>query len=169
MFSLVPERLSASQAATQKQRREAEREQGDDYDLEAGARMWSVAKDTNNTAAVNAALAYVDACRDVLAGAPDKKKDLRHARDRLALVARQAQPRVRVCTGGVRPSRRVATRFSASQAMTEPQLELARNAGRKARCPCGRSFPPLPFRVVHNRSRRRPSGRRSWSIASPSR
>ena len=45
--------------------------------------------------AVNAALAYVDACRDVLAGAPDKKKDLRHARDRLALVARQAQPRVR--------------------------------------------------------------------------
>ena len=87
--------MSASQAATKKQRREADQEQGDDYDLEAGARIWSVAKDTNNTAAVTAALAYVDACRDVLAGAPDKKKDLRHARDRLAAVARQAQPRVR--------------------------------------------------------------------------
>ena len=95
MFSLVPERLSASQAATQKQRAEARREQDDDYDLKAGARMWCIAKDAGNTTAVNAALAYVDACRDVLAGAPDKKKDLRHARDGLALVARQAQPRVR--------------------------------------------------------------------------
>ena len=87
--------MSASQAATRKQRDEAEREQGDDYNLEAGARMWCIAKDAGNTTAANAALACVDACRDVLAGAPDKKKDLRHARDRLALVARQAQPRVR--------------------------------------------------------------------------
>ena len=87
--------MSASQAATRKQRDEAEREQGDDYNLEAGARMWCIAKDAGNTTAVNAALAYVDACRDVLDGGPDKKKDLRHVRNRLAAVARQAQPRVR--------------------------------------------------------------------------
>ena len=85
--------VSASQAATQKQRDEAEREQGDDYNL-GPARAYGIA-DAGNTTAVNAALAYVDACRDALAGAPDKKKDLRHARDGLALVARQAHPRVR--------------------------------------------------------------------------
>ena len=92
--------MSASQAATQKQCAEAKREQDDDYDLEAGARMWCIAKDAGNTTAVNAALACVDACRDVLAGAPDKKKDLRHARDGLALVARQAQPSVREVVPG---------------------------------------------------------------------
>ena len=95
MFSLVPERLSASQAATQKQRAEAEREQGDDYDLKAGERMWRVAKELDATEALAALFDYVKACRAVLAGEPNKKKDLRDARTRSAAVVREAQPRVR--------------------------------------------------------------------------
>ena len=95
MFSLVPERLSASQAATQKQRREAEREQGDEDDLKAGERMWRVAKELDATEALAALFDYVKACRAVLAGEPNKKKDLRDARRRSAVVVREAQPRVR--------------------------------------------------------------------------
>ena len=95
MFSLVPERLSASQAATQKQRAEARREQDDDYDLKASARLWRVAKDAGNTTALTAALACVDACRAVRDAGPDQRKNLRDERDRLAAFARQAQPRVR--------------------------------------------------------------------------
>ena len=44
MFSLVPERLSASQEAPHKQRREAKLEQEDEDDLKAGERMWCIAK-----------------------------------------------------------------------------------------------------------------------------
>ena len=95
MFSLVPERLFASQAATQKQRREAKLEQEDEDDLKAGERMWCIAKDAGNTAAVNAVLACVDACRAVRDAGPDQRKNLRDERDRLAAVAREAQPRVR--------------------------------------------------------------------------
>ena len=95
MFSLVPERLFASQAATHKQRREARREQDDDYDLKAGARLWRIAKDAGNTTALTAALACVDACRAVRDAGPDQRKNLRDERDRLAAVAREAQPSVR--------------------------------------------------------------------------
>ena len=95
MFSLVPERLSASQAATQKQRAEAEREQGDDYDLKAGERMWRAAKELDAAEAVAAFFEYVKACRAVIDAGPDNKADLRDERRRLAAVAREAQPRVR--------------------------------------------------------------------------
>ena len=87
--------MSASQAALQKQRDVARQEQDDDYDLEAGARVWCIAKDAGNTTAVNAALACVDACRAVRDAGPDQRKNLRDERDRLAAVAREAQPRVR--------------------------------------------------------------------------
>ena len=95
MFSLVPERLSASQEAPRKQRDEAEREQEDEDDLKASAHLWRAVKDTNNTAAITATLACVDACRAVIDARPDNKADLRVARRRRAAVARQAQPRVR--------------------------------------------------------------------------
>ena len=95
MFSLVPGRLSASQAATHKQRSEAEREQGDEDDLEAGARMWRAAKELDAAKALAALFDYVEACRAVIAAGPDKKKDLRDARRRSAVVVREAQPRVR--------------------------------------------------------------------------
>ena len=95
MFSLVPERLFASQAATKKQRLEAEREQKDEHDLKAGERMWRAAKELDAAEAVAALLDYVKACRAVLAGEPNKKKDLRDARTRSAAVVREAQPRVR--------------------------------------------------------------------------
>ena len=94
MFSLVPERLSASQAATQKQRAEARREQADEDDLKAGERMWRAAKELDAAEAVAALFDYVKACRAVLAGEPNKK-DLRDARRRSAVVAREAQPSVR--------------------------------------------------------------------------
>ena len=95
MFSLVPERLFASQAATKKQRLEAEREQKDEHDLKAGERMWRAAKELDAAEAVAALLDYVKACRAVLAGEPNKKKDLRDARTRSAAVVREAQPSVR--------------------------------------------------------------------------
>ena len=95
MFSLVPERLFASQAATHKQRDEAEREQKDEHDLKAGERMWRAAKELDAAEAVAALLDYVKACRAVLAGEPNKKKDLRDARTRSAAVVREAQPSVR--------------------------------------------------------------------------
>ena len=58
MFSLVPERLSASQAASKEQRLEAEREQNDDERLEEDERRWRVAKAANNT--VVALLFFLD-------------------------------------------------------------------------------------------------------------
>ena len=111
MFSLVPERLSASQAATQKQRAEARREQDDDYDLKASARLWRVAKDAGNTTALTAALACVDACRAVRDAGPDQRKNLRDERDRLAAFAREAQPRVREVVPGA-PARLGASRHA---------------------------------------------------------
>ena len=95
MSSLVPERLSASLAATQKQRLEAEQEQKDEVNLKAGERMWRAAKELDAAEAVAALLDYVKACRAVLAGEPNKKKDLRAARTRSAAVVKRAQPRVR--------------------------------------------------------------------------
>ena len=95
MFSLVPERLFASQAATQKQRDEAEREQDDEHDLKAGERIWRAAKELDAVEALAALFDYVEACRAVVAAGPDKKAGLRDARRRSAVVAREAQPRVR--------------------------------------------------------------------------
>ena len=95
MFSLVPERLFASQAATQKQRAEARREQADEDDLKAGERMWRAAKELDAAEAVAAFFEYVKACRAVIDAGPDNKADLRDERRRLAAVAREAQPRVR--------------------------------------------------------------------------
>ena len=95
MFSLVPGRLSASQEASREKRREAEREQKDEDKLDAGERMWRVAKELDATEAVAALFDYVKACRAVLAGEPNKKKDLRDARTRSAAVVREAQPSVR--------------------------------------------------------------------------
>ena len=95
MFSLVPERLSASQAATQKQRLEAKREQDDEHDLKAGERMWRAAKELDAAEAVTALLDYVKACRAVIDAGPDNKADLRDERRRLAAVVKRAQPRVR--------------------------------------------------------------------------
>ena len=94
MFSLVPERLSASQAATWKQRREAEREQKDDERLEATERRWRVAKAANNTAAVDAVFEAWRASRDVVAAKlakPEEKKELRAERDRLERDAQKAR------------------------------------------------------------------------------
>ena len=95
MFSLVPERLFASQAATQKQRAEARREQADEDDLKAGERMWRAAKELDAAEALAALFDYVEACRAVIAAGPDKKAGLRDARRRSAVVVREAQPRVR--------------------------------------------------------------------------
>ena len=91
MFSLVPERLSASQAASKEQRREAEREQKDDERLEATERRWRVAKAADNTAAVNAVFEAWRASRDVVAAKPEEKKDLRAERDRLERDAQEAR------------------------------------------------------------------------------
>ena len=84
MFSLVPERFSASQAALWEQRIEAEREQKDDECLEDAERRWRVAKAANNTAAVDAVLKAWRASKDVVAAKlakPEEKKELRRKRD----------------------------------------------------------------------------------------
>ncbi len=84
MFSLVPERLSASQAASWKQQKEARREQKDDERLEATERRWRVAKAADNTAAVDAVLKAWRASKDVVAAKlakPEEKKELRRKRD----------------------------------------------------------------------------------------
>ena len=60
MFSFVPKRLSASQAALWRQQEEAKREQKDDERLKAAELLWRVAKATDNTVAVDAAH---EACR----------------------------------------------------------------------------------------------------------
>jgi len=54
---IIPKRLSASQAASQEQRREAEREQKDDECLEDAERLWRTAKAADNTAAVDVTVA----------------------------------------------------------------------------------------------------------------
>ena len=94
MFSLVPERVSASQAALSRQQEEAKREQKDDECLEADERRWRVAKAAHNTAAVAAAREAWRASKDVVAAKlakPDKKKELRDERDRLECDAQEAR------------------------------------------------------------------------------
>ena len=91
MFSLVPERLSASQGVSKEQRLEAEREQKDDECLEATERRWRVAKAANNTAAADAVLKAWRASKDVVAAKPEEKKKLRVERDRLERDAQEAR------------------------------------------------------------------------------
>ena len=94
MFSLVPERLSASQGVSKEQRLEAEREQKDDECLEAAKRRWRVAKAANNTAAVAAAREAWRASKDVVAAKlakPEEKQQLRAKRDRLERDAQEAR------------------------------------------------------------------------------
>ena len=103
---IIPKRLSASQAASSKQRIEAEREQNDDECLEADERRWRVAKAAKNTVAVDAAHEACRASKDVVAAKlakPDKKKELRDERDRLECDAQEARGQCpRTCVlGGV--------------------------------------------------------------------
>ena len=91
MFSLVPERLFASQAATHKQRLEAKLEQEDDECLEAAERRWRVAKAAADTAAVDAVLKAWRASKDVVAAKPEEKQQLRAKRDRLERDAQEAR------------------------------------------------------------------------------
>ena len=104
MFSLVPERFSASQAASREQRIEAEREQKDDECLEATERRWRVAKAAGNTAVVDAVFEAWRASRDVVAAKlakPEEKKELRRKRDRLVGDAQAARrPRQRNSRSG---------------------------------------------------------------------
>ena len=106
MFSLVPERFSASQAASREQRIEAEREQKDDECLEATERRWRVAKAANNTAAVAAAREAWRASKDVVAAKPEEKKKLRSKRDRLEEDAQAARCQCTCILGGVQFSLR---------------------------------------------------------------
>ena len=92
--SIIPERLSASQVSTKRQRIEAEREQNDDECLKADERLWRVAKAANNTAAVDAALEAVLASRAVVLAKlaePEEKQQLRAKRDRLERDAQKAR------------------------------------------------------------------------------
>ena len=91
MFSLVPERLSASQAASKEQRREAEREKKDDECLKADERRWRVAKAANNTAAVDAAHEAWRASKAVVDAKPEEKQQLRAKRNRLERDAQEAR------------------------------------------------------------------------------
>ena len=79
--SIIPERLSASQAAPSMQWKEARREQDDDERLKAAELLWRVAKAANNTAAVDAAHEAWRASKDVVAAKPEEKKELRRKRD----------------------------------------------------------------------------------------
>ena len=105
MFSLVPERLFASQAATHKQRLEAKLEQEDDECLEAAERRWRVAKAANNTAAADAVLKAWRASKDVVAAKlakPEEKKRLRrqsNQRIKEAIAARCQCPSTCVLVG----------------------------------------------------------------------
>ena len=102
MFSLVPERLFASQAATHKQRLEAKLEQEDDECLEAAERRWRVAKAAADTAAVDAVLKAWRASKDVVAAKPEEKKELRRKRDQRikeAIAARCQCPSTCVLVG----------------------------------------------------------------------
>ena len=91
---IIPERLSASQAASHEQRREAEREQKDDECLEDAERLWRAAKAANDTAAVNAALEAWHASKAVVsAKLPEEKKQLRGKRDQRERAANTARCR----------------------------------------------------------------------------
>ena len=86
MFSLVPERLSASQAASYEQRLEAEREQKDEDALDRVARSWRAvrADAAADTAAVDAVLKAWRASKaivDAKLAKPEEKKRLRRERN----------------------------------------------------------------------------------------
>ena len=86
--------MSASQAASYEQRREAGREQKDDERLEATERRWRVAKAAGNTAAVDAVFEAWRASRDVVAAKlakPEEKKKLRSERDQRIKEAKAAR------------------------------------------------------------------------------
>ena len=121
--SIIPERLSASQAASWKQQQEARREQNDDECLKAAELRWRVAKAANNTAAVAAAREACRASKDVVAAKPgdderllyifgpdhDKKRlrALRAERERAANAARCQCPSTCVLVGMVPSCRRL--------------------------------------------------------------
>ena len=99
---IIPERLSALQAASSKRQEEAKREQNDDECLEADERRWRVAKAANNTAAVAAAREAWRASKDVVAAKPEEKQQLRAKRDRLERDAQEARcqcPSTRILGG----------------------------------------------------------------------
>jgi hypothetical protein len=81
--------VSASQAATQKQQEEAQREQNDEDALDRVARSWRAvrADDAADTAAVDAVLKAWHASKDVVAAKPEEKQQLRAKRDRLERAA----------------------------------------------------------------------------------
>ena len=91
---IIPERLSALQAASSKRQEEAKREQNDDECLEADERRWRVAKAANNTAAVAAAREAWRASKaivDAKLAKPEEKNELRAKRDRLERDAQEAR------------------------------------------------------------------------------
>ena len=86
--------MSASQAASNEQRQEADREQNDDKALDRSERQWRVAKAANDTAAVNAALEAWHASKAVVsAKLPEEKKQLRGKRDQRERAANTARCR----------------------------------------------------------------------------
>ena len=91
--SIIPERLSASQAAPWKRQEEAKREQNDDECLEEDERLWRVVKAADDTAAVDAVLKAWRASKDVVDAKPEEKKELRRKRDRLEGDAKAARCR----------------------------------------------------------------------------
>ena len=107
MFSLVPERLSASQAALKEQQEEAKREQNDEDALDRVARSWRAvrADDAADTAAVDALLKAWRASKDVVdakLAKPEEKKRLRSERDQRikeAIAARCQCPSTCVLVG----------------------------------------------------------------------
>ena len=104
--SIIPERFSASQAASSKRQEEAKRGQNDDERLKAVELLWRVAKATDNTAAVDAVLKAWRASKDVVAAKPEEKKELRRKRDRLEEDAQAARCQCTCILGGVQFSLR---------------------------------------------------------------
>ena len=94
--SIIPERLSASQAAPWKRQEEAKREQNDDECLEEDERLWRVVKAADDTAAVDAVLKAWRASKDVVDAKPEEKKELRAERNRLERDAQEARCQCRV-------------------------------------------------------------------------
>ena len=91
---IIPEHLSASQAASKEQRLEAERDQKDDEALDSAELRWRVAKAANDTAAANAALEAWRASKAVVsAKLPEEKKQLRGKRDQRERAANTARCR----------------------------------------------------------------------------
>ena len=93
---IIPERFSASQAASSMLWKEAKREQDDDECLKADERRWRVAKAADNTAAVDAALEAVLASKAVVLAKPEVKKQLRGERNQRERAANTARCQCRV-------------------------------------------------------------------------